>query len=54
MSTTEAITDAGNPIEDVVVERITSEVYHIERRPSEEGRCVLVHTSLSRTATSSG
>ena len=29
---------------DVLVDHITSTVYHIESRPSEEGRSVLVHT----------
>ena len=38
----------ANKIVDVLVDRLTSEVYHIESRPSEKGRCVLVHTSSNR------
>jgi hypothetical protein len=38
----------ANKIVDVLVDRITSEVYHLESRPSEKGRCVLVHTSSNR------
>ncbi|KAF9475580.1 alpha/beta-hydrolase [Pholiota conissans] len=45
---TEAITKAANAIVDVIVDRVTSEVYHLESRPSEKGRCVLVHTSSNR------
>lgn len=42
------IIDKANTIIDVLVDRVTSEVYHIESRPSEKGRCVLVHTSSNR------
>ena len=34
-----------NGVAEVVVDRVTSEVYHIESRPSEAGRGVLVHTA---------
>ena len=35
----------ANGIADIIVDNVTSEVYHIESRPSEGGRCVIVHTS---------
>jgi hypothetical protein len=38
----------ANAIVDVIVDPVTSEVYHIESRPSEKGRCVLVHTESDR------
>ena len=34
----------ANRIADIIVDHVTSEVYHIESRPSEAGRCVLVNT----------
>ena len=34
-----------NGVAEVVVDRVTSEVYHIESRPSDAGRSVLVHTA---------
>ena len=34
----------ANGIADVIVNRVTSEVYHIKSRPSEAGRNVLIHT----------
>ncbi|KAF8803248.1 alpha/beta-hydrolase [Phlegmacium glaucopus] len=43
--TAEAITTGATGIADIIVDRITSEVYHIESRPSEAGRNVLVHTA---------
>ncbi|KAF8152590.1 alpha/beta-hydrolase [Crassisporium funariophilum] len=46
--TAEAITKGANSIADVIVDRVTSEVYHIESRPSEAGRNVLVHTGSNR------
>ncbi|KAF8970860.1 Alpha/Beta hydrolase protein [Flammula alnicola] len=46
--TAEAITKGANGIADVIVDRVTSEVYHIESRPSEKGRCILVHTASHR------
>ena len=38
----------ANGIADVIVDRITSEVYHIESRPSEAGRNVLIHTASKK------
>ena len=38
----------ANGIVDIIVDSITSEVYHLESRPSEGGRCVLVHTVSNR------
>lgn len=38
----------ANAIADVIVDPVSSEVYHIESRPSEKGRCVLVHTMSDR------
>ncbi|PPQ74706.1 hypothetical protein CVT26_007557 [Gymnopilus dilepis] len=46
--TAEAITKRANSIGDVIVDRATSEVYHLESRPSEKGRVVLVHTASNR------
>ncbi|KAF9475582.1 alpha/beta-hydrolase [Pholiota conissans] len=52
--TTEVITGAETHIEEIIVDRVTSDVYHIERRPTEEGRCVLVHTSSNRDVVGAG
>jgi len=41
-------------IADVIVDRITSEVYHIESRPSEAGRNVLVHTTSGQDVVGAG
>jgi hypothetical protein len=38
----------ASSIADVIVDPITSEVYHLEKRPSEGGRNVLVHTATNR------
>ncbi|KAF9554636.1 alpha/beta-hydrolase [Agrocybe pediades] len=42
------ITKGANSIADLLVDRSTSEVYHLESRPSEKGRNVLVHTVSKR------
>ena len=44
----------ANGIADIVVDRVTSEVYHIESRPSEAGRCVLVHTASGQVIVGEG
>ncbi|KAF9552486.1 alpha/beta-hydrolase [Agrocybe pediades] len=46
--TSEAITKGANAILDLIVDPATSEVYHLESRPSEKGRNVLVHTGSNR------
>ncbi|PPQ78775.1 hypothetical protein CVT25_010648 [Psilocybe cyanescens] len=46
--TAEGITKGANSIAEIFVDRVTSEVYHLETRPSEKGRNVLVHTSSNR------
>ncbi|KDR71917.1 hypothetical protein GALMADRAFT_143675 [Galerina marginata CBS 339.88] len=50
----EAITKGVNAIADLVVDRVTSEVYHLESRPSEKGRSVLVHTASKRDVVGPG
>lgn len=52
--TAEAITKRAIGISDVIVDRITSEVYHIESRPSEGGRNVLVHTTSGQDVVGEG
>ena len=44
----------ANVITDVLVDRVTSEVYHIEGRPSEAGRNVLVHTTSGQDVVGAG
>ena len=44
----------ANGIADIIVDRVTSEVYHIESRPSEAGRGVLVHTASGREIVGAG
>ncbi|KAF9072442.1 alpha/beta-hydrolase [Rhodocollybia butyracea] len=45
----ESITGStANTTNDVLVDAVTSVVYHIEGRPAEEGRCVLVETKTGR------
>ncbi|KAH9475568.1 Dipeptidyl peptidase family member 6 [Psilocybe cubensis] len=46
--TAEVITKGANSISEIIVDRVTSEVYHLETRPSEKGRSVLVHTNSNR------
>ena len=44
-----------NGIADVIlVDRVTSEVYHIESRPSEAGRNVLIHTASKKEIVGAG
>ncbi|KAK7033990.1 hypothetical protein VNI00_012419 [Paramarasmius palmivorus] len=52
--TAEAITGNSTSLADIVVDPITSVVYHLEGRPSEEGRTVLVDTRASRDVIGSG
>ncbi|KAF8797775.1 alpha/beta-hydrolase [Phlegmacium glaucopus] len=52
--TAEAITKGAIGIADVIVDRVTSEVYHIESRPSEAGRNVLVHTASGQDVVGAG
>ena len=40
--TAELIATQGNPIDEVILDCSTKLPYHIERRPTEGGRCVLV------------
>ncbi|KAH7910780.1 Alpha/Beta hydrolase protein [Hygrophoropsis aurantiaca] len=42
--TAEAITQGSISIDDVFVDPVTSKIYHSERRPSEQGRIVIVDT----------
>ena len=44
----------ANGIADVIVDRVTSEVYHIESRPSEAGRNVLIHTASKKEIIGAG
>ncbi|KAF8882982.1 Alpha/Beta hydrolase protein [Infundibulicybe gibba] len=46
--TAESITKGSIRLADVIVDAATSTVYHIESRPSEAGRDVLVHTASGR------
>ncbi|KAF9073509.1 alpha/beta-hydrolase [Rhodocollybia butyracea] len=47
--TAEVITgNTANAINDVLVDAVTLVVYHIEGRPAEKGRCVLVETETGR------
>ncbi|TFK39070.1 alpha/beta-hydrolase [Crucibulum laeve] len=46
--TAEAITKGSNSIIDVLVDPVTSNVYHLENRPSEAGRSVLVETQTDK------
>ncbi|KAF8901365.1 alpha/beta-hydrolase [Gymnopilus junonius] len=46
--TSEEITKGVISIVDVIVDPVRSEVYHLESRPSEKGRIVLVHTNSNR------
>ncbi|KAF8869748.1 Alpha/Beta hydrolase protein [Infundibulicybe gibba] len=46
--TAESITKGSIRLADVIVDAATSTVYHIESRPSEAGRNVLVHTTSGR------
>ncbi|TFK23359.1 alpha/beta-hydrolase [Coprinopsis marcescibilis] len=39
-----SITKNANSIEDILVDSVTNTIYHLERRPSEKGRSVLVET----------
>ncbi|EDR04235.1 uncharacterized protein LACBIDRAFT_304745 [Laccaria bicolor S238N-H82] len=41
-------------LKDVIVDAITSEVYHVKKRPSEAGRNVLVHTKLNKDVVGEG
>ena len=41
-------------IETVLVDRATGHVYHIERRPSEQGRSVLVETATGKDVVGQG
>ncbi|CAA7263866.1 unnamed protein product [Cyclocybe aegerita] len=50
----ESITKGSIGIADVIVDRVTSEVYHLESRPSEAGRNVLVHTTSNRDIVGAG
>ncbi|KAF9005454.1 Alpha/Beta hydrolase protein [Cyathus striatus] len=50
--TAEAITKGSNAISDVIVDPLTAQVYHIESRPSEKGRSVLVHTATGKDVAS--
>ncbi|PPQ68180.1 hypothetical protein CVT24_005066 [Panaeolus cyanescens] len=43
--TAESITKGANSITEILVDSVTSEIYHLESRPSEKGRNVVVHTS---------
>ncbi|KAJ6516794.1 alpha/beta-hydrolase [Mycena vitilis] len=51
--TVETITDTDNvrPIVDILVDPLTSQVYHIEKRPAEGGRDALLHTETGRDLT---
>ena len=44
----------ANGIADVIVDTITSEVYHVEKRPSEGGRNVLVNTKSNKDVVGEG
>jgi len=44
----------ANGIADIIVDHVTSEVYHIESRPSEAGRNVLVHTASGQEVVGAG
>jgi len=44
----------ANGIADVIVDPITSEVYHVGKRPSEAGRNVLVHTQSNKDVVGEG
>ncbi|KAH7922307.1 alpha/beta-hydrolase [Leucogyrophana mollusca] len=46
--TAEAITQGSIGIDDVFVDPVTSSVYHTEKRPSEQGRSVIVDTKTSK------
>ncbi|KAG6919675.1 hypothetical protein DXG01_002618 [Tephrocybe rancida] len=50
--TAEAITKGALPIGGVVVDPITSKVYHLEKRPSEGGRVTIIDTSSNTELTS--
>ena len=40
----------GSKVDELVVDPITSTIYHIERRPAEAGRNVIVHTEKGEDA----
>ncbi|KAF9524556.1 Alpha/Beta hydrolase protein [Crepidotus variabilis] len=49
--TAESVTKGANGIAEVVIDNATSEVYHVESRPSEGGRSVLVRTATQQDIT---
>ncbi|KAJ7666904.1 alpha/beta-hydrolase [Mycena polygramma] len=51
--TVETVTDTDNvrPLVDILVDPLTSQVYHIEKRPAEGGRDALLHTETGRDVT---
>lgn len=50
--TADAITKNIVRVSDILVDPVTSTVYHIESRPSEEGRSIVVNTATGRDVTS--
>ena len=44
----------ANGIADAIVDTITSKVYHVEKRPSEAGRNVLVNTKSNKDVVREG
>ncbi|KIK54757.1 hypothetical protein GYMLUDRAFT_48458 [Collybiopsis luxurians FD-317 M1] len=46
--TAERITGSSTSTDDVIVDAVTSVVYHLEGRPAEKGRCVLVESLSGR------
>ncbi|KAF9035134.1 alpha/beta-hydrolase [Panaeolus papilionaceus] len=52
--TAESITKGANSITEILVDPVTSEIYHLESRPSEKGRNVVVHTSTNTDVVGQG
>ncbi|KAJ3795411.1 Alpha/Beta hydrolase protein [Lentinula aff. detonsa] len=46
--TAERITGSSTSTDDVIVDAITSVIYHLEGRPAEKGRCVLIESETGR------
>ncbi|KAJ3772596.1 Alpha/Beta hydrolase protein [Lentinula raphanica] len=46
--TAERITGGSTSTDDVIIDAATTKIYHLEGRPSEKGRCVLVESDTGR------
>ncbi|KAJ3842541.1 Alpha/Beta hydrolase protein [Lentinula raphanica] len=46
--TAERITGGSTSTDDVIIDAATTKIYHLEGRPSEKGRCVLVESETGR------